>query len=142
VPEDKASRRAAFVGAVSWLAAETGLPRETVAAVVQRRSRTTALSVADRLVAAIGRPDAFHDGTLPVRPNPLAPRSVRTTCCGGGRGGPSWPGFGPGPPCRADRSGSERTPYNAARAPETAPISAKRSFQRMPPAGIEPAHAV
>jgi hypothetical protein len=109
VPEDKASRRAAFVGAVSWLAAETGLPRETVAAVVQRRSRTTALSVADRLVAAIGRPDAFHDGTLPVRPNPLAPRSVRTTCCGGGRGGPElariWPGTTFVERIGADRSG-------------------------------------
>lgn len=45
--------------------------------------RTTELKVADTLVAALGRPEAFHDGTLHVLPNPEAPPAVRRGCCSG-----------------------------------------------------------
>jgi hypothetical protein len=70
------------VSAVSWLARETGLPRARVETILRRRARTVELDDADRLVTAIGQPEAFHDGRLTVVENPLAPSAVRT-CCGG-----------------------------------------------------------
>lgn len=71
------------VGAVAWVAAEAGLPKDTVQNVVAARYRTTELRVADPIVTAIGRPEAFHDGTLEIMPNPNAPAAARAACCGG-----------------------------------------------------------
>lgn len=73
------------IGAVAWLAQETGLPRDTIQNIAARppRYRTTGLAIADSLVSALGRPEAFHDGTLSIRPNPNAPRAARAACCGG-----------------------------------------------------------
>lgn len=73
----------ALVGAVAWLSQETRLPEETISTVARARNRTTELYIADALVAALGRPEVFHDGTLEIRPNPLAPRAARASCCGG-----------------------------------------------------------
>lgn len=75
----------------AWLAEATrrqdplgvGIPEATIENVVSARFRTTELRIADALVAAIGRPEAFHDGTLEVRPNPTASREARAACCGG-----------------------------------------------------------
>ena len=69
------------MGAVSWLAQETGLPKRTIQRVVAGTRQTTELRVADALVWAIGKQQLFHDGTLHVRPNPRA-RAAERACCG------------------------------------------------------------
>lgn len=66
------------VPALAWLERETGLSRDDL----RRAQRPddnpyTELSVADAIVASIGQPGMFHDGTLTVVPNP------RRDCCGG-----------------------------------------------------------
>jgi hypothetical protein len=72
------------IGALAWLAQESGLPEKTVETVVAARNRTTELRVAEALVVgALQRPEAFQDGTLEVRPNPLASKAARASCCGG-----------------------------------------------------------
>lgn len=78
------------LGAVPWLAAETrrmdggaGVSESTIEKVKMGRYKTTELRIADPLVMAMDRPDALHDGTLTIRPNPLAPPDVRARCCGG-----------------------------------------------------------
>jgi hypothetical protein len=48
-----------------------------------RAGRYTELATADLIVSAIGRPDLWHDGSLPVEPNPSASRRARADCCGG-----------------------------------------------------------
>ncbi len=68
------------VSAVSWLVGETGIPKSTIEQVAKGRYRTTELRVADALVAAIGHPEAFYDGTLEIRP---ATKRARCGCCGG-----------------------------------------------------------
>ena len=70
------------LGAVSYLAQETGLPKRTIQRVVAGTRMTTELRVADALVWAIEQPQLFHDGTLQVRPNPRANASARAQCCG------------------------------------------------------------
>lgn len=55
----------------------------TIRKVMNATYRTTELRIADMLVTAIERPDAFHDGTLTVRPNPQADPRTRLSCCGG-----------------------------------------------------------
>lgn len=59
------------VRAVEWLSAESGVSERTIVDVIKEKSETTDLSVADALVAAVGCPEAFHDGRLEV------------SCCGG-----------------------------------------------------------
>lgn len=79
------------VSAIAWLAGETAVLGEAVTEEVigrmvgprGRRKPRTELRVADALVQAMGQPQAFHDGTLRVRPNPAAHRSARAACCGG-----------------------------------------------------------
>lgn len=66
------------VPAMAWLERETGLSREDL----RRAQRPgdhpyTELGVADAIVASIGEPGMFHDGTLSVVGNP------RHGCCGG-----------------------------------------------------------
>lgn len=68
-----------------------GIPRHYIEGIVRsldpdRKVRVAGhveLAVADRLLAAIGRPDAFHDGAVTVVENPYASRESRATCCGG-----------------------------------------------------------
>jgi hypothetical protein len=77
------------VSAIEWLAGETGIPERTIKNVVNGAYHTTELRIADALVAAVGCPEAFYDGTLEVSPNPLADRKARAacrTCCGGSTG--------------------------------------------------------
>lgn len=80
------------MGAVEWIVEESqrldpsgpGLPRGTVQGVIGKRTDTTELRIADPLLTIIGREDAFHNGTLTVRPNMNAPKDVRQRCkCGG-----------------------------------------------------------
>lgn len=79
------------VGPVAWLEQETrqhdpdrrGVPAGTIERIMGRRSPTTELRTADALVSAIGCPEAFHDGTLEIRPNPCATPRERAACCGG-----------------------------------------------------------
>jgi hypothetical protein len=71
------------VGALKWLSAETGLAEGTIENIVRGRNHSTELRIADALVVAIGRPYAFHDGTLTIRPNPSAPAAARAACCSG-----------------------------------------------------------
>lgn len=82
-----------FVGPVDWLSAETqrlavegGHPvsAEAITRILRRRSRVTELRTADALVAALGCPEVFHDGTLEIQPNPLASSRERAACCGSG----------------------------------------------------------
>jgi hypothetical protein len=70
------------LGAINWLAQETRLPYSTISRIAAGGRRTTELRVADALVSAIGRPDAFYC-ELTVRPNPMAPADVRSRCCSG-----------------------------------------------------------
>lgn len=61
------------VGPYEWLATATGLPESTLRAVRNpRRQPLTELRVAESLVAAIGEPAMFRNGTLTVIPNPKA----------------------------------------------------------------------
>lgn len=78
------------VTATGWLSAETGVSERTIQNIVKRDkdtgeskplARTTELRIADALVAAVGRPEAFYDGTLEVRENPLADAQSRAACC-------------------------------------------------------------
>lgn len=82
------------VRAVTILSERTGLlaelagggvpvPKKTIENVLAGRSRHTELRIADALVAAVEQPEAFHDGTLRILPNPNAAPAVRATCCGG-----------------------------------------------------------
>lgn len=71
---------------VAWLSTESGVPEDTIQRIVGLRSRGTELRIADALTQALERPDLFHDGeppTLPIYPNPSAPRELRAACCGG-----------------------------------------------------------
>lgn len=72
--------------AVGRLARETGLHKNQVGKLLGRArptSRYTELRVADRLLAAIGHPEALHDGTLMIEPNPIASAAARANCCSG-----------------------------------------------------------
>lgn len=80
-----------LVGAYEWLEAETrlhdpdgrGVSRKTIKRIVGGQTTITDYRIADMLVAAIGRPELFHDGTLEVFENPHASRdSPRDICCG------------------------------------------------------------
>lgn len=79
--------RVEAVSAVAWLATESGLSEETVVTLKSGRRRAVELRDADALVSAIGRPDAFHDGTLRIRPNPRARPERRAECCSGSLNG-------------------------------------------------------
>jgi hypothetical protein len=70
-------------GAIEWLSQETGVPAKTIQNIARTppRSRVTSLGVADALVAALGHPEAWHDGTLEVTPATKAARA--SGCCGG-----------------------------------------------------------
>lgn len=76
---------------VDWLEQETrrldldgrGVPVGTIERIMGRRSPTTELRTADALVSAIGCPEAFHDGTLEIAPNPCASAREQAACCGG-----------------------------------------------------------
>jgi hypothetical protein len=79
-------RARAQLGALAWLSQQTGVPVSTIQNIARPRRpkyRTTELRVADPLVAAMNRPEAFQDRTLEVTPNPRAPANVRARCCGG-----------------------------------------------------------
>lgn len=69
--------------ALSWLAAETGVPLTQIENIRRKRKPVTELRFADPIVMALERPEAFHDGTLRIRPNPTASRAARAGCCGG-----------------------------------------------------------
>jgi hypothetical protein len=60
------------------------VPRKTIENVIARRYRLTGLRTADALVAAVGCPEVFHDGTLTVQPYR---EPDRATCCGGSMNG-------------------------------------------------------
>lgn len=60
-----------------------GIPKRTIRNVLTARYQRTELRIADALLAAAHRIDAFHDGTVTVVPNPLASAADRASCCGG-----------------------------------------------------------
>lgn len=63
---------------------ERGVSKDTIRHVLRhRRSTYTELRTADLLISAIQRPEVFHDGTLPIVPNPAATSEARASCCGG-----------------------------------------------------------
>lgn len=59
------------VRALEWLSENSGVSEWTIKKVMTGDRETVDLGVADALVAAVGRPEAFYDGTLHV------------SCCGG-----------------------------------------------------------
>lgn len=82
--------------AYEWLEAETArlgleVPRGYIERIVRslspdRKIRVAGhveLRVADQLLSAIDRPDAFYDGTVTVVGNPHASSRARAACCGG-----------------------------------------------------------
>lgn len=77
------------VTATGWLSQETGISERTIQNLTRRdesgspapQAKTTELRIADPLVAAVGRPEVFYDGTLEIRENPLAKKNVRAACC-------------------------------------------------------------
>jgi hypothetical protein len=84
------------ITAYEWLDAETGVGQDLIEKLVRWRpdrpttSPVIELRLVDRLVMAIGRPDLFLDGTLPVILNPRATARARAicareleSCCGG-----------------------------------------------------------
>lgn len=82
------------VGPYEYLATATGLPETKIRAVGNpNRNPTTELRVAEAIVAAIGEPGMFYDGTLTVRPNPRARRDLQTEASSWGC---STAGFGSG----------------------------------------------
>lgn len=70
------------VGAYEYLSQETGLPEPVIRRVRNRVSSATELRVADALVGSLGNPVMFHDGTLPISPNPRAKTRAQLECCG------------------------------------------------------------
>ena len=72
-----------FISPLQWLSNETGIPKKTVQNVMRGRAITTELRVADALIAAIGCPEALHDGTLEILPNTNATKKAQATCCSG-----------------------------------------------------------
>lgn len=68
------ARVEAQVSALAWLEAETGICEGHLEVLMRDppRYRTTELWIADRIVTAIERPEAFHDGSLRVHGNTLA----------------------------------------------------------------------
>lgn len=59
------------IGAVSWLAQESELPRETIRRVIDGRSEYTEYRIAEPLIGrALERPELFYDGTLDIIDNP------------------------------------------------------------------------
>jgi hypothetical protein len=76
-----------------WIAAEAShvlardgwaLPAESVRKLRNpRRYPLAELRVADAIVAAIGEPGMFYDGTLVIFPNPRLPAIRAAECCGG-----------------------------------------------------------
>jgi hypothetical protein len=63
---------------------ERGVSKRQIRAMLsQRAGAYTELRTADLIVAAVERPDAFHDGSLPVVPNPAASAPARASCCSG-----------------------------------------------------------
>lgn len=92
--EGGSRRQAPPVGAITWLARETGIPKPTIQNLIRPsgpRYRTVELRIADALVTALGCPEVLADGkwpknlggTLEIRPNPLASAEARAQCCGG-----------------------------------------------------------
>lgn len=88
------SRQEPTTGALKWLSNETGIPIGTIANLTSKRkdgsgrlgrNPMTELRTADALVAALGHPESFHDGTLPIMVNPNANEARRAECrrCGG-----------------------------------------------------------
>jgi hypothetical protein len=79
-----------FMGPVDWLVQETrhadpdmvGVSPGTIERIMGKRSKTTELRTADALVSAIGCPEAWHDGTLEIQPNPCASPREQAACCG------------------------------------------------------------
>ena len=72
------------VSPYTWLAFDTGLPEPEIRKLRNpARYPVTELRVADAIVASIGNPVMFHDGTLEPRPNPAVPASRSAECCGG-----------------------------------------------------------
>ncbi len=77
------------ISGVSELERRTGapniaspVPAAAIYRVLSAKSCTTELRIADALVAAIDLPEAFHNGTLPIQPNPAASAAARAACCG------------------------------------------------------------
>lgn len=70
---------------------QQGIPKRTIRNVLTVRYQRTELRIADALLAAAHRVDAFHDGTVSVVPNPLATAAARATCCGGSLNGSGAP---------------------------------------------------
>lgn len=65
------------IGAISYLVAESGLSRDTIRRVIEQRTRTTELRIAESLVVgALEKPDVFQDGTLVVYPRGHRPSSL------------------------------------------------------------------
>lgn len=97
------------VGPYEWLSAETGLSQSRLRAVRAGRYPTTELRVADAIVASIGEPGMFTDGTLTVRANPYAAADAVAEAM------PYWDGSGEPPstcstvssPTSAGTSGSD-----------------------------------
>jgi hypothetical protein len=67
-----------FVGAVDYLADNSGVPRGTIENITRSKSRSPVVpfDVADALVAAIGDPTPMYDGTL-------QPTTRSNPCCSG-----------------------------------------------------------
>lgn len=68
--------------AVESLTASSGLTASQIDGIRRKRTRYTELRVADPLVAAMNRPEAFYDGSLPVIANPKASASTRASLTG------------------------------------------------------------
>lgn len=82
--EGRAARdRIDAVRPYDYLSEQTGIKPRTLERLAAARSRHVELRVADQIVAALGCPQVFQDGTLTIVPNPTALASVRAGCCGG-----------------------------------------------------------
>lgn len=54
------------VRATEWLSATSGIPEWKIKEVMRQKTPTTTLRIADALIAAVGCPEVFYDGTLTV----------------------------------------------------------------------------
>lgn len=73
-PKSEGHQRRAVrpVGAIEWLVSESGVSEYRIQKVLDGSEAQVDLGVADALVAAVGCPEVFYDGTLEVK-----------GCCGG-----------------------------------------------------------
>jgi hypothetical protein len=63
-------KSALFIGALTYIEQESGLPIRTLNRIIRQEYKTVSLRIADQVLGAIDREYLLVDGLIPVIPNP------------------------------------------------------------------------